>query len=114
VTFVDHRLTFINKKRRKECSATLEFVLRTYRWCEDSLSAVGNYIHNCPLKTKEALGNFKVLSKDEGPVGFAENLHSSPFNEGLSIGSAFKQILRGEALNSAFNVVSIFYPTDRK
>jgi hypothetical protein len=78
----------------------LELAQRTYRLCVDFSSAVGNCIHNCPSKAKEALGNFKWLSQDQGRVDFAKNLHSSLFNEG----STFKQILRGEAQNSAFAV----------
>ncbi len=49
------------------------------------LSAVGNCFHNCQLKNKEALGNFKGLSQDEGQTDFAKHIRVSSFNEVLSI-----------------------------
>jgi hypothetical protein len=41
---------------------------------------------------KEALGNFKGHSQNEGWANFAGNLGASAFNEGLAIGTTFSYI----------------------
>ncbi len=51
-------------------------------------------IHNCQLKNKEALGNFKCLSQDEGQADFAKHISVSSFNEVLSV--------RSISMNSTF------------
>jgi hypothetical protein len=64
---------FINRKRRNECSATLEIAQKTSSQCNGF-----NCIHNLYLMNKEAMTNLHWLSQIKGRVNFAKNI--APFS----------------------------------
>ncbi len=108
-TFLYCRPSFIKRKRSKNCSAPLEHVQRAIPRMRIFLSAVLAiaFIVTVPILNKKALGKlWRALSHDEGREEFAKDLSASPFNEGISIYTAFNQTI---SMDSCFNNIKKDY-----